>query len=282
MKKALLALVILGLVWPFAVLRAQRCWGQGSGPVGPMVSAPIAHQQVTQWHWKESGTSPGEWGLYRNGSQVGAYSQDSGEYWPISNGQWGQACAPPISPPTGSRKQAGVMQDFGMDWSKIGKGGYAINGQNCSKEKAYQAVQQGLPDDANKLRFTVIGQQTERGPVIKDLASFPDVAQRVLPWSVDKNHWSLKDNVTGEPLFETSGKPTIYLQAPDGEVLYRENDYRGFQDFEAIRKAIKDYDARKDPGRGGASKPFAWDEIPAPVWVGGAVLGLILFRRLKA
>jgi hypothetical protein len=152
-----------------------------------------------------------------------------------------------------------------------------------TQAEALRAVQQGLPDDAAKLRLTVIGANGDRTPVEQELAKpeSKDIADRALLWSVPPDHWSLKDHATGQPMFVTTGKPTVYLQAPSGEVLYREDDYRQ-GDFTAIRKAIDDYDKRKDPGRSSpAALPFDFKQIPPAAWVVAGVGLLILGRRFS-
>jgi hypothetical protein len=95
----------------------------------------------------------------------------------------------------------------------------------------------------------------------------------------------LKDGVTGQTLFKVDGRPTVYLQAPDGKVLHRQDDFKGPDDFQAIRKAIKSYDAGKDVD---LRKTPAPDDKKAPTpaapaispWllIGGAA-ALFLFLR---
>jgi hypothetical protein len=75
----------------------------------------------------------------------------------------------------------------------------------------------------------------------------------------------------------TSGSPTIYLQAPDGKVLHRQDDYRP-GDLGAIRKAIARYDAKKDPD---ARRP-AVAGLPLLLVMGGAIAlaAVLVLQRL--
>lgn len=167
---------------------------------------------------------------------------------------------------------------FGVETDKLTGGPtFQIRGKPASKGAALEAVEKGLPDDKGKLRLTVIGSDADRARVTKDLAAgeLAELRARTVLWSVPPDHWSLHDNTTGQPMFAAAGKPTIYLQAADGKVLHRQDDYQT-GDFEAIRRAAVGYDAKKDPDLRKQSAP---GNIPTPALVIGAGLALLLLRR---
>lgn len=189
---------------------------------------------------------------------------------------------PVVHPLPAAPVEVGQAIPTGVDWDKIGDG-YSRKGKWITRAEAFEAVTTGIPDDGGKLRLTVIGPDDARAKVERDL-KFPenkDIADRVLLWSVKPDHFSVRD--TG---FVTTGNPTVYCQAPaDGKepgakVIYRENDYQGVGDFQAIRKAIANYDAAKDPGRAPAVVPLSMPPMPLLV-IGGVVLLIVYLNRKK-
>lgn len=104
-----------------------------------------------------------------------------------------------------------------------------------------------LPDDKLKLRLTIIGEVNERKRVEGDLNNSPHLAEfkgRVVYQGYDCSNWAV-----ARYGFVCGGRPTIYIQAPDGTVLHRQDDYDdGPQGLaEALRKADPNYDSDKDP-----------------------------------
>jgi hypothetical protein len=129
---------------------------------------------------------------------------------------------------------------------------YRIAGQLVSKDEAMQALRAGqLADDSGKLRLTVIGSPDERKQALSGLPQ--DVKDRCLVKEYAADHWAVKN--AG---FKTDGHPTVYVQAPDGKVLHRQDDAVNVAG--AVRKADPNYDASKDPD---LRKPKAPDP-PAP------------------
>lgn len=254
---------------------------------GKVCGAPGAYA------WQSVPDAPDQAALYQHGRQLGNWSHDERVYRPFRDGLWGVPCEPPIPPPPAPpefrRQQSFAQSDaadsppknYGVDLSKVGSG-YRLNGKPCSRATAHQAVERGIPDDAHKLRLTVIGPDADRKRFLDALTSTPEgaalLADAVL-WSVPPDHWSLRDNVTGAPMFVTTGKPTIYLQDAAGRVLHRQDDYRGPSDIQAIRKAAS-YDPAKDPdARRGNPLSGLFGNVPLGVWLLGGALALALFLR---
>lgn len=136
----------------------------------------------------------------------------------------------------------------GVAADKIGGGEqYHLNGKAVSRQQALDALTSGnLTDDSAKLRLTVIGTEPDRKAVVGDLRAAPALAEfreRLLVQDYPPEHWAVRD--AG---FVTTGKPTIYLQAPSGKVLHRQDDYQGGAEelAQAIRKADPNYRPEKD------------------------------------
>lgn len=146
-------------------------------------------------------------------------------------------------------EQDGV-QNFGIDRSGLNGSAERItlDGRAITRSEAAQILQAGsLADDSGKLRLTVIGNDVDRKRVLDDLKGpLADVAAQCLVQDYPPEHWA----VAGAG-FHTAGKPTIYVQAPDGTVLHRQDDYadgaEGLrQAFERVRKPDPDYRPDKD------------------------------------
>lgn len=159
--------------------------------------------------------------------------------------------------------------NYGLDRSKIADHErFTINGVEVPRHKAFQAIGAPLPNDAGLLRMTVIGSDADRKKVLDDVAKFPE-REKMLVQDYPPDHWAVKG--AG---FVTTGKPTIYLQAPSGKVLHRQDSYSGPAPLvEAIRRADPNYDPKKDKDLNAA--PLAGD-VPAEAVAGVGLSGLAL------
>lgn len=173
-------------------------------------------------------------------------------------------------------------KNFGLDLDKLGEeppNHSVVSGRTVSKEELLQAIEgnqaagegkQPVPDDAKLLCLTAIGSPADCKEVLDDLKTSPLLE----PWrkrlkikSYSPDHWAVRD--VG---FKTDGCPTIYVQRADGEVLHRQDDYRGPKALsEALRKLDPQYDPHKDPdlNRSGFS-----DNSGAIIW--GVLVLLVL------
>jgi len=165
--------------------------------------------------------------------------------------------APPGGPGAASKPEGQLpvveqdgVQNFGID--RAGLDGSAeritLGGREIPRSEVMRILQaESLTDDSGKLRLTVIGTEADRRRVLDDLkGSLSDIANQCLVQDYPPDHWA----VAGVG-FYTAGKPTIYVQAPDGKVLHRQDDYadgaEGFrQAFERLRKPDPDYRPDKD------------------------------------
>jgi len=184
-------------------------------------------------------------------------------------------------------EQDGV-QNFGID--RAGLNGAAeritLGDRQITRSEAANILQAGsLPDDSGKLRLTVIGTQSDRRRVLEDLKGpLAEIAAQCLVQDYPPDHWA----VAGVG-FYTAGKPTIYVQAPDGKVLHRQDDYddgaEGFrQAFERLRRPDPNYRPDKDrdlrrPMGGFLARLLGWFTHPFRVllsWFLAASLVFIL------
>ena len=181
--------------------------------------------------------------------------------------------------------------NFGVDLDKIEPHKVTLNGRSISCERAIERIGNQVPDDRNKMRLVVIGTPAEREPVLRAWENADQsMRDRVSPWFCSADHWSLRDTTTGELRFQVDGHPTIYLLAPDGESIGRMQGFTAAQDVEAIRRAVKKYDADKDvdlrkplaPKKDEAKKtpdPSETSHAKPIAFAIGCGVGVLLFMR---
>ncbi|GAB6166152.1 hypothetical protein JCM19992_21520 [Thermostilla marina] len=143
------------------------------------------------------------------------------------------------------------MQNFGIDRSGLNGSGaerITLGGRQISRSEATRILQSaGLADDSTKLRLTVIGTESDRRRVLDDLKGpLADIAAECLVQDYPPDHWAVT-----KAGFHTAGKPTIYVQAPDGRVLHRQDDYTDGAEglrraFERLRRPDPNYRPDKD------------------------------------
>jgi hypothetical protein len=239
------------------------------------------------WHWHDDGWQ--QLDLMKGNKQVGSYNPKTGVYRSLvdySKNLWSPPCQAPAAIPSWCPAPPGQQSDknFGLDrfripvWESIVKDGERIS------PAEYRAALEKVPDDKDVPWLVVIGSKEKREAVLQAWNASQGAGKEKLAvrvWSVPPDHWSLKDLATGRPAFKVEGEPTIYLQAPDGRVLHRQDDYRGPGDIEAIRTVKKNYDAKKDTDWRSWLRGLILPDInPAYVVAGGAGL-LLLFGRRK-
>jgi uncharacterized protein (TIGR03000 family) len=164
-------------------------------------------------------------------------------------------------------------QNFGLNLEKLHKSEedrVLLNDRPISLRQAEDLLRNGLPDDRHKLRLTIIGSTAERQKVRADLEGpLAVLAQDFLIQDYPPDHWAV-----AQAGFVTSGHPTIYVQAPDGKVLHRQDDYQdgaaGLRTaLEKIRKPNPDYRPERDVDLRQSSP------MPEGEWL--VLLGLLLF-----
>jgi len=146
-------------------------------------------------------------------------------------------------------EQDGV-KNFGIDRAQLGqmRERITLGGREITHAEAKQLLEaSGLSDDSGKLRLTIIGSEADRKRVLDDLKGpLADLAGGFLVQSYAPDHWAV-----ARAGFHTAGKPTLYVQAPSGKVLHRQDDYADGADglrraLEAVRKPDPNYDPARD------------------------------------
>jgi hypothetical protein len=177
------------------------------------------------------------------------------------------------------------IANFGIDRASLSHGTERItlDGQPITRGKAVQMLQaNGLVDDSGKLRLTIIGPDADRRRVIEDLKGpLRDIADQCLVQDYPPDHWAV-----ARVGFYTGGRPTIYIQAPDGTVLHRQDDYKDGP--EGLRRAFLRLpnpfyrpDRDRDLRRGNDILTWLWDTLVKPfydiiAWWWAGVIALVL------
>lgn len=168
---------------------------------------------------------------------------------------------------------------------------------------ALEAAGADLPDWSGKLRVVVVdADQTRRRQVESDLATHPSLkplTKDAIVQGYGPDHWHMQDLATKVPAFKTDGAPTLYVQAPLGKVLYRQDGYQGPEHLArhmagALRRADPKYDPSKDPGPQAPPAPAppapappappgpGEPSIPACLWAFGAALLVMIGDAILA
>lgn len=289
---------------------ALGAWGpRGCPPVGGLVAAPVMRAGVLapRYEWRKIHGSKTQY-LHDRGRLVGGWDQATDTFRWFQNGAWTEPTAKPWGAPTKmssdpfapamtGEEALGFEQlaqqpvpNYGLDEKRVRQESephYRLNGMPVSREQAWNTLVEtsALADDSAKNRITVLGGTlNDRARVLGDLLTAPELA----PWrtclvrSYGQGERSDDWQATRYG-FVTSGTPTIYLQAADGKVLYRQDDYAGGAPrlAEGLRKHDPNYQPDKDPGRPRPVVPTGLPNLLAgmPLWAwggGGLLLALLL------
>ncbi len=219
-----------------------------------------------------------------SGDYLGNYhlkGEHAGKYFRFLGGRFEQTpSTPPIDVPE-EHTSALVTQNFGVDKSKIAPGeNYWLGGEKVERERVIEQLAK-VPDDAGRLRLTVIGPEAERKRVLADFATAPALVawrDKLVIKDYAPNHWAVSVG------FVTTGTPTIYVQRPDGVVLHRQDSYDGPDSLaEALRKTDPNYKPADDKDKRKPdllpALPGPLKDIPLPAAAVGAAALLVFLRR---
>jgi hypothetical protein len=238
----------------------RGCSGGSCGPVGPM--AQPMHQSVYR---------PGAGGACSDECSCGCNAGPETACGCIRRAATlAKSSADPFAQANAAPPSAASLPRWmthGVEHEPSGQERYSISGIDVPKQVAATAIQSGqLADDSGKIRFTVIGSVEQRRQVLKDLDAHPALSAFKELFVV--NAYSPEQWAVSRAGFVTNGTPTIYVQAPDGTVLHRQDDYVGGADSlaaalgrSAERKPNPDYQPAKDPDRrktDPVSDPWLW------------------------
>jgi hypothetical protein len=156
-----------------------------------------------------------------------------------------------------------------------------------AKQREYYYTNAGEDQQSERKRdihLTLIGSKEDRDKVLEDLKSDAELkaaASRAMIQDYDPGDWEVDPSLN----FPTGGKPDILIQAQDGSVLWRANNYKDVGPeglTEALRKADPSYDPSKDPqpgGDGGPKLPLGSKEM----WIAiGAVIVLLMLLPTRS
>jgi hypothetical protein len=236
-----------------------------------------------------------QYALYKGNEQIGNYDYERKLYCPFrGNSEWGEPTEPPTPPPAtptpekkvdlgtkkaempGSTIDENGVQNFGvMPDPKHGddpEPKYQVNGKEATKDQVIQAFEGQATDQSTKLRLTVIGPRQARQVVLEDLKHTPNlqsVVSNFLLKDYDPSDWEVARSG-----FYTKGSPTIYVQAPSGKVLHRQDTYNGAEELAGVlRKANEQYKPEADPNLSKAAVLGLFG-IPLEAWI---VIAIVLF-----
>lgn len=182
---------------------------------------------------------------------------------------------------------------FGVDWDKIADRKYDDKAHKISLAEALDFAKGDYADFKTNLRLVIIGTPAERAPFEAAYDALP-IAERdkLSLWTCAADHWSLRDSDGGELRFVADGKPTVYLLAPDGEPIHRQDGGTPQEAIEAIRAGKKKYDPKRDPDLRKNPDParvptlaigrIAKKFMPVALVGAGAFVAVSLFSRRKS
>jgi hypothetical protein len=232
------------------------------------------------WEWRTRPDDPGRRYLFRDGVQVGGYDTEQDFFRPYdpATRTWGPASAvPPDAPPPVEGRRS-REENYGVERGRLSREEtFVKDGRRVSRQEAFVALEAEVKDDSRLLRVTVIGGDGERERVLQDLATSPQLASfrdHYLLQDYPPEHWA----VAGAG-FKRDGHPTIYVQAPDGAVLHRQDGYDGPGVLAAaLRRADPAYDPSRDPDLR-QTPAVPWGMVPGWAWPAAAGVALWLFSR---
>jgi hypothetical protein len=250
-----------------------RVYGQCPGGACPAPPAP-------GWEWRTRPDDPARRYLFRDGVQVGGYDTEHDYFrrYDAATRTWGPTGPVPAEAPgpvPGREPRRPREENYGVELGRLSREEtFVKDGRRVSRQEAVVALEAEVKDDSRLLRVTVIGADGERERVLQDLAASPLLAgfrDHYLLQDYPPEHWA----VAGAG-FRRDGHPTIYVQAPDGTVLHRQDGYDGPGLLAAaLRRADPAYDPSKDPDLR-QTPAVPWGAVPGWAWpaVAGAILWL--------
>jgi len=181
------------------------------------------------------------------------------------------------------------VMNFGVQLGKLkAEPKYRLNGKEISREQAIAAVAgDQIPDDVGLVRLTLIGSKEDRQRVLADLDSHPGL--KALKAGLLVQSYDADDPRVSKRGFVTTGKPSIYLSAPDGKVLARNLDGE-YQGPDALAYAVgevignpyspdADKPLPKKPEPAPIAIPKTLSDVPTWAWIAGAAAVFLFLQR---
>lgn len=181
---------------------------------------------------------------------------------------YGCPCRPAeaLIPPTGELSKENPNKGLCADWlNRRGPEVIYLGTQKITLTEGLGAIE-GVPDFRSKLRLTAIGPPEFRATVQAE-ARAAGLLELCLFTGYSPEAWQLNDR-DGNPAHK-AGASTVYVQAADGKVLHRQDDYRGPDDLKAVVGALRKpqpYNTAKDPDLRKPSGPSWPVLLKLPDW----------------
>lgn len=259
---------------------------------------------ANEYRWTQAKSDQDQLILWKSKQQLGVWSITRQKYWPMQANGWGQAVAPPVSPPAWAVREvdspAEPILNFGIvreamrrentDMSAAPRERIEISGQPVDRIAFHRSLSRGaptIPDDKAKYRLIFTGTAEERkafDDAFKAAKELDGLRDKIIVDNLSPDYWSLFDNVSGKALYPMQGGRTCCVLTPAVEgkasILYFEPEYKP-GDFKAIRKAIDRNEGGKTyPGRTPAAAGVH-PSIYSGLAVAGAAAGVYVRRRRK-
>ncbi|HMP03579.1 MAG TPA: hypothetical protein PKD86_15090 [Gemmatales bacterium] len=158
---------------------------------------------------------------------------------------WGEVPPSKSSTPKYPQRNFGIITDQLALPGAVGTQ-VTLNGQPVAREQA-RALVEGrptLPHHQGRPRLTIIGSAKDREAVLAALRG------PLAEWAADFiiKDYEPSDWAVAGVGFRTDGRPTIYAQEPDGQVLFRLDSAEHLAArLRALRVRRPDYDPERDP-----------------------------------
>lgn len=228
----------VALVFFFATLLLTAC--------GSSALAQGVVQVPAKGSWWGSRDEPHKSLLYEDQRLIGEWDHNTRTYrrWTASGFTDVEKCPfPPPDPPAEVVKK-GINQ--GLMLEKMVWQGYADSGVPVSREQAFSALEQDLPDDRNRPRITVQGSKDSKDAALRQLrewVSKKGLGDKVILWS------GLPDDlILARRGFKPEGDPTVWVQDPDGRQLLKAPSFKGEATLAEIETTLARWDPRLFPG----------------------------------
>lgn len=267
-------LLLAGLAVLAGACDARGREGQGGAP------------ERAAWQECEGGS---DWrALVQAGRVLGYWNEDTGEVRamdPILRKL--VTCGERAGTAADARRRIELTQAPGLDVQQVRRAapGYRMGGRVVTEAEAFAALkpQPKLPDDSACMSLSVIGPADLCAQVDRDMATHPAL-QKVRPMVVYQT-FRPDDWQVARSGFDRSGKPTVYCQAPDGTVLFRDSAYPGAELLaSAIEKSWdqccpkRDPDPTYQPEKDRTPKVVVHPTVDVPWgWIVSGLLGMACF-----
>ncbi len=284
----------------------------------------LAYLMFADWVWGPT-NDPGQTALWKDGRQVGVWKSIPGEYLAFDGARFVSARCPidppenispmkdpshpvqndlptetvdppPPRPKLADASRPGKPVNYGLDKSELGNDGelYQYNGESIDKAAAENLLAGGkmnldrLTDDSQAIRLTVVGKDGKKTvDALKADPRWAELAEGVVAKSYPADHWIVRER--GYKAISPD-KPTLFLTAANGDLLYQGEEAGGL--FDALRRRRDPFTINWNSWNFGVNPwtwmmGLGWSKLSIPVEfvllvIGAIALSFLLARRKTA